>query len=233
MSKKPSFRDLTQLSAYLDGELSASAQKRIKDRLARDPEFATALDDLRLSRTVLRRTPQRRAPRNFTLSPQMVAKRPPMPRLVPALNYASLAMVLLFVFSFLAPVGTGGVANQELAAAPMAMEMEEMPAPALAEEAPEMAAEPAADSAMEEEAAPAEEEAGLAERTTPLPTAEGVQAEKTDANAAVPASAMPEPEPQLLLTGYQRALVIFLGVSVFLSWALRRATIAKWRKKLS
>lgn len=79
MSKKPSFRDLKELSAYLDGELNASAQQRMKDRLARDPELATALDELRQSRAVLRRTPQRRSPRNFTLSSQMVAKRPPMP----------------------------------------------------------------------------------------------------------------------------------------------------------
>ena len=73
MSKNPSFRDLKKLSAYLDGELKDSARKKLESRIARDPELAAALDDLRLSRTVLRRTPQRRVPRNFTISPQMVA----------------------------------------------------------------------------------------------------------------------------------------------------------------
>ena len=195
MSKKPSFRDLTQLSAYLDGELSASARKKMEDRLARlhpergdgrDPELAAALDDLRLSRTVLRRTPQRRAPRNFTLSPQMVAKRPPMPSLVPALNYAALAAMLLFVFSFTSPFGAGGsMADQAIESAPMvAMEMEEMAAPA-AEAPMEMAAEPAAaDSAMEE--APAGEAAAEAE----LPAAEAPTAESGENLAAAP----PAPE---------------------------------------
>ncbi len=213
MSKKPSFRDLTELSAYLDGELNAPARKKMEDRLARDPELASALDDLRLSRTVLRRTPKRRAPRNFTLSPQMVAKRPPMPRLVPALNYASLMAMLLFLFSFLGPIapGAGSMANQEMASAPM---MEEEFA---AEEAPmlEMAPEPAAaDSAMgampvEESTAPAAESPamedvapaakepteeggvnlGEVERTTVAAddAESGVQAEKTFAATTLPA----------------------------------------------
>ena len=250
MSKKPSFRDLTELSAYLDGELNASARKKMEDRLARDPELASALDDLRLSRIVLRRTPKRRAPRSFTLSPQMVAKRPPMPRLVPALNYASLAAILLFMFSFLGPVGLGGSAapaQEMMAAAPM---MEE----SAADEMPmEMAAEPsAADSAMEEASAPpapaaeapaAEEPAageganlGEAERSV-SPTEEGIQAEKTFAATAIPTPTFiptppvpPQPEAAPLLTSYQRMLIILLGLFVILGWALRRATISKWQK---
>ena len=233
MSKKPSFRDLKELSAYLDGELNASAGKKIEDRLARDPELATALADLRLSRTVLRRTPQRRAPRSFTLSAQMVAKRPPMPRLVPALNYASLMAMLLFLFSFLGPVGlgAGSMANDQLAAAPMVM-MEE----SAAEEAPmmEMAPEPpapAADAAMEEapveeSAAPAaeapivEEEAlgaeepaeetaenlGEAERATGTAddVEEGVQTEKTFAATALPAQTI-TPTPFVRATQVESA----------------------------
>ena len=259
MSKKPSFRDLKELSAYLDGELNASAQQRMKDRLARDPELATALDELRQSRTVLRRAPQRRSPRNFSLSPQMVAKRPPMPRLVPALNYAALAAMLLFVFSFTSPFGAGGsMADQAIESAPMAMEMEEMAAP-VAEEAPamEMAAEPAADAIMEDDAeagaaAPAAEEEMAVEEPTdemgenlsappPAATVEGVQAEKTYAATELPAPtmtppstrAMPEPEIKSapLLTAYQRMLVILLGIFAILSWAVRRATIVKWQKK--
>ena len=236
MSKQPSFRDLTELSAYLDGELNASALKRMKNRLARDPELASALDDLRLSRSVLRRTPKRRAPRNFSLSPQMVAKRPPMPRLVLVLNYAALAAMLLFVFSFTSPFGLGGSAapaQEMMASAPLMME----------EPAMEMAAAPpAADSALElEEEAPAAEmpaaeETGesLASAPPPETTAAGEPAEKayaatmtSDAARSIP-EVQPEPEP--LLTIYQRTLVILLGLFAMLSWLLRQATISKWRK---
>ncbi len=261
MSKKPSFRDLTELSAYLDGGLNAPARKRMEDRLAREPELASVLDGLRLSRAVLRRTPKRRVPRNFTLSPQMVSLRPPMPRLVPALNYASLAAVLLFVFSFLSPFGLGGsLADQEMAAAPM-MVMEE----SAAAEAPamEMASEPpAADSAMEEapaeesvapaaeepmveEEAPAAEEPaegeganlGEADRSV-TPTEEGIQTEKTFVATTVPTPtfiptppAPPQPETAPLLTPYQRMLIILLGVFIILGWVLRRVTVSKWQRK--
>lgn len=240
MKKQPSFRDLTELSAYLDGELNASAQQRMKNRLARlhpersdgrDPELASALDDLRLSRSILRRTPKRRAPRNFSLSPQMVAKRPPLPRLVPALNYASLAAMLLFLFSFLAPIGLGGNAAQApemLAAAPMAM-AESTAAESAMELAP---APPAADSVMEEAPA-AEAEAPVAATATDGMTAEKAYAEEAPALAQDERS-MPVASPQAvpLLTAYQRMLIILLGLFVILGWVVRRATIAKWQKKV-
>lgn len=234
MSKKPSFRDLEKLSAYLDGELNASAHQRMKNRLARDPELAAALDDLRQSRAVLRRTPKRRAPRNFTLSPKLVAKRPPMPRLVPALNYASLAAILLFVFSFLSPFGLGGSAapaQEMMAAEPMAME----PA-AAAEPAMEMAAEPAAD-ALEEESRSAEAEMPAAEdmNVPGVNSASGADEEagKVYAEATLPAAetrAMSEPQQEPLLSRYQRTLLILLMLFVLLAWVVRRATVAKWQK---
>lgn len=161
MKKNLSPRDLTQLSAYLDGELSASASAKMKSRLARDPNLAAALDDLRDTKNILRRMPKRRAPRNFTLSPQMVAARPPMPRLVPVLNYASILAIFFLFISFIPPVGFGAMApapEMMMEAAAPAM-MEEAPA---AEEAPaeEMLA-PMADSVAEEvmEEAAAEEPA--------------------------------------------------------------------------
>ncbi|MBT3337085.1 MAG: hypothetical protein HN855_11470 [Anaerolineae bacterium] len=179
MSRQPSFRDLEKLSAYLDGELNASTQAKIETRLARDPNLRAALDDLRLSRAVLRRTPQRRAPRNFTLSPQMVAKRPPLPRLVPALNYASVLAALLFAFTFLSPFGIGDAAMSkapmmEMAAAeapaeeaPAPMMMDATEEPAAAEEAPMMEEAIAEDAVGESAAAPAAEaEAPIAQTPT-------------------------------------------------------------------
>ena len=78
----PSRRDLEQLSAYLDGQLSQSDRARLEIRIKSDAGLAAALEELRQTRAFLRRTPQRHAPRNFTLTPGMAGIRPPVPRLV-------------------------------------------------------------------------------------------------------------------------------------------------------
>jgi len=112
----PTFRDVERLSAYLDGQLSQADRTRLEKRLQADPELAAVLDDLRQARSLLRQTPQRRAPRNFTLTPKMAGIRPPVPRAVPALSWASAIATLLFVFT----LGTNLVGRLSFgAAAPM------------------------------------------------------------------------------------------------------------------
>ena len=95
----PSFRDVEQLSAFLDWQLSRAKQTRLEARIQSDPALAAALSDLRQARTILRRTPKRRAPRNFTLTPKMAGIRPPVPRAVPALSWASAVAMLMFVLT--------------------------------------------------------------------------------------------------------------------------------------
>jgi anti-sigma factor RsiW len=117
----PSFRDMEQLSAYLDGQLSLSERTRLENRIQSDPALAAGLDELRQTRGLLRRTPQRHAPRNFTLTPRMVGIRPPVPRLVPVLSWASAAAMLLFIFTLgVSLVGrlSFGASAPMLAAAP-------------------------------------------------------------------------------------------------------------------
>lgn len=169
MSRQPSFRDLKELSAYLDGELNASANRRMKSRLARAPDLLAALEELRQTRATLRQTPQRRSPRNFTLSLQMVAKRPPMPRLIPVLNYATVIAAFLFFFSFLSPIGFGAMSQS----APL-MEAVEMAAPA----------EFTADS-LDEDALPAAEEMMPAEPMAEAPLAPAPAVEVPAEKAAV------------------------------------------------
>jgi len=131
----PSRRDLEQLSAYLDGQLSQSSQARLELRIKSDPGLASALEELRQTRAFLRRTPHRRSPRNFTLTPGMAGIRPPVPRLIPVLSWASAVAMLFFIFTLgagligqlfvgqtasmnaAAPMGSGA---GPLAAAPMA-----------------------------------------------------------------------------------------------------------------
>ena len=120
---KPSFRDIEQLSAFLDGQLSQAKRTRLETRIKSDPAFTAALEELRQVRTLLRRTPRRRAPRNFTLTPKMAGIRPPVPRAVPVLSWASAIAVLLFIVT----LGSNllgqiplGAAGPMMAAAPVA-----------------------------------------------------------------------------------------------------------------
>jgi hypothetical protein len=96
----PSFRDVETLTAYLDGQLDSAHRQRLESRLGSEPELKATLDALRESRSVLRRLPQRRAPRNFTLSPKMAGIKPPLPRSYPVLRFASAFAAILLFFTF-------------------------------------------------------------------------------------------------------------------------------------
>lgn len=95
-----SFRDVELLSEYLDGRLKPSDSKNLETRLSSDPQLRAALNDLRQSRSLLRQLPQRRAPRNFTLSPKMAGIKTPEPHAYPVLRFASILATLLFFASF-------------------------------------------------------------------------------------------------------------------------------------
>src|SRR5512146_3149736 len=111
------FRDVELLSAYLDGRLSPSEAARLEARLSTNTNLKAALEELRQTRSLLRQLPQRRAPRNFRLTPKMVGIRPPEPRAYPAFRLATALVALLFVMA----VGLNAVvpfAASRLTAAP-------------------------------------------------------------------------------------------------------------------
>jgi hypothetical protein len=93
-------RDIELLSAYLDGQLKPSDSTRLESRLKSDPELVAVMDDLRAARNLLRKLPQRRAPRNFTLTRKMVGQNPPMPRAYPFFRFATTLATLLLFFTF-------------------------------------------------------------------------------------------------------------------------------------
>lgn len=96
------FRELENLSAYLDGQLDESESARLESRIKSDRELESALRDLRSARNILRQLPSRKAPRNFTLTRQMVGLKPPLPRSYPLLRFATVFATILFLFSFTA-----------------------------------------------------------------------------------------------------------------------------------
>jgi hypothetical protein len=125
MRAQISSRDYEVLSAYMDGQLAAGEQRRLEQRLQALPELQAALEELRQTRTLLRQAPRHRAPRNFTLTPAMVAdvkreRRAPL-FWFPVLSFtsavAALALIVIIAVQ-LAPRGTP--ANQSVAMQPAA-----------------------------------------------------------------------------------------------------------------
>lgn len=135
-----STRELRRISAYLDGELTPQEANAFERMLKEDSELAGALEEIRNTRKLLSSLPQYRAPRNFTLTPEMVGVRKYRP--APFLRYATVVAALAFTLV----VGTDVWFN-------MAGSVMSRTAPAM---------EAAADMAVEE---PAADDAELMENT--------------------------------------------------------------------
>jgi anti-sigma factor RsiW len=102
-------RDIELLSSHLDGQLNPSDSTRLVSRLNSDPALASAYQDLRAARNVLRRLPARKAPRNFTLTRKMVGAQPPMPRSYSFFRFSSALATVLLVMTFAFNVLSSGI----------------------------------------------------------------------------------------------------------------------------
>ena len=126
MTKNISMREWEALSAYLDGQLPAKERTRLETQLNQAPELRSALEDLRRTRSVLRSQPKVRAPRNFTLTPEMAGLKARPVRRAPAYPFFRLASALAgFLFLLVlvgdltglpSRLGLGGAAQPELVA---------------------------------------------------------------------------------------------------------------------
>ena len=56
--------DWEALSAYLDEQLNPQERAALEARLQKEPDLQTGLQDLRRTRSLIRRAPKMRAPRN-------------------------------------------------------------------------------------------------------------------------------------------------------------------------
>lgn len=100
MTKNITSRDWEDLSAYLDGYLTPKERQRLEERLQYSLELKNGLDELRRTRRVLRSQPKMRAPRNFTLTAEMVgakASRQTTSRFFPVMRLASVLASILLV----------------------------------------------------------------------------------------------------------------------------------------
>jgi hypothetical protein len=181
MTTRITIRDWEALSAYLDNQLKPKDRVRLESRLEQSPELRSALEELRRTRAVLRSQRRLRAPRNFTLTPEMAGVRlgfrpgaRPISSSYPVLRLASVLATIFFIF-----ITIGDLAVRMAAPAPMTVAVsqdqpvmapfgmggggggaEVPPAPAAVEE-PVMEAPAPAEEALQ--AAPAPTQALLAE----------------------------------------------------------------------
>jgi hypothetical protein len=182
----------------------------------------------------------RKAPRNFTLTPKMVGKNPPLPRTYPAFRFVTTLATLLLFFTvglnFLAPqlasqspaFGMGGGGAPEVFSAQAPAATEAPAADAYATEAP------ALESPAEAEEPPAElaplPTAPFEQSTTTREAESPVAKEGETGNAAVqnqPEVQNQSPIPpawQIVLAG-----IALLGALVML--LMRQLAADRWRQK--
>ena len=92
-------KDLELLSAYLDEELKPNDREKLQHRLNQDSLLLDELNHLRRTRAVIRRLPSRKAPRNFTLTAEMVPVRKPVGN-QPIFGFVSAVSILLLLVIF-------------------------------------------------------------------------------------------------------------------------------------
>lgn len=162
MMNQISSRDWEALSAYLDGQLTQKDRLRLEQKLQTSSDLRLALEELSRTRTILRSQPGLRAPRSFTLTPEMVGmrrERRSEARLYPAFSFVSALASLLFVVVLLGSFLIRGSNQASLApaaesaqSAPAILSTEplsEQPAPLMAQRTSQQANESAADQATE------------------------------------------------------------------------------------
>lgn len=202
-------RDLIDLNAYLDGELTDQERMAFESRLAQDAALRGELQALRATVAVLHMAEPIRAPRSFTLDPAVYGKpvkgsfwsrlEQPARVLIPA--GAAVAATLVCVGVIVLSGGMRGdapaqmVAEGEAAADVQQMEAaEEAPQPATGDvdavAAEAMEEEPAAEQPMME-MAPAEDDAYAAGETTL-----GEEAGEPSGGGGEPPAALEAPEEE-------------------------------------
>lgn len=232
-------RDTEQLSAYLDGELKPSDLTKLEARLKTDPELASVLSDIRAARTLLRKLPSRKAPRNFTLTRKMVGQNPPLPRTYPVFRFATALATLLFFFS----IGVNSFGTQ-MASRNVAYgiggsggggDSESFAAEAPALDAP--AASPADAESELYSSAPATEEpsADLASQPAEVqPTDDALRTEEFpsskngEAENATGAEQVRQEAPRIISVAWQIGLAIAALMSALLMGLMRQLSARRW-----
>lgn len=188
-------RDWQLLSEYVDGELPKEKRTRLEERLDSEQALHEALQRLKRTRQTLRSTPAVNAPRNFTLTPQMVgegARQTLFPVFRFATALASFLLIAVLIFDF-----AGIVLPQPYAGAPAPAAQEELLESAAEDRQEELKGPQAGDIEVEEMAPEmeVEEEADRTEGAKALGVEEDTMTPAPTATAPSPSPTIPPPTP--------------------------------------
>ena len=96
-------RDWAQLSAYLDGELSGRELRQVRKKIQTDPLLQAALEQLKITKQILQTAPRIPAPKNFTLTPEMIgvkSRKPSFSRFRLAAALMSFLLIGVMILDF-------------------------------------------------------------------------------------------------------------------------------------
>jgi negative regulator of sigma E activity len=116
-----------RLSAYLDGELTPAEARALKEQIAVQPHLRQELEEMRMTREVMRSVPLQTPPRNYLLTPSMVAAEQPSKAPAPRSRRMPLLLLRLATsltaIAFVITVGVGYVQNTARPAAQLTRKM--------------------------------------------------------------------------------------------------------------
>lgn len=185
-------RDLELLSAYLDGALTEAERADLEARLQTDAELSRELARLRATVDLVRTLPSLSAPRDFTLTRDMVRRQP---RILTSVAFSALsaaAAVVLLVLGatlMLPQLASSPLSNNQIAAVPT--QVNTQPLQTAQEIAPEESGGGAAEPEVDESSPTLERsfaDGALASTSLPTVAAQGTQQPLIAADALVPAT---------------------------------------------
>ena len=185
-------RDLAWLSAYLDDELNTSQRQALKARLQHEPGLRDHLENLRRTKVMVSYLPHLRAPRHYTLTPEMVTVRSPKKQpLLGSLRLASVLAAFLLMVSFGVEflLASGPLAQPRMAAKPMLEEYHAMEVAVLEDEPEPLIVWGESDGQVD----------GMGEGVDVMEEPVMVESMPVEPEAAVEEEILPEEEPELLM----------------------------------
>ena len=93
-------KDLTLLSGYIDGALSAKDRAKVEKRLQQSPRLKDVLEDLTALKNAMRRLPMKPVPYQFTLTRSEAQNARRGRFLLPAFGWASMVSMILLAVVF-------------------------------------------------------------------------------------------------------------------------------------